>query len=71
MTAAATGAGPVLAAAWNDAALQLWHLRTGRVAHLPLPAPATSLALTPDARLLLATPDGARSLRLHPARLWE
>lgn len=71
MTAALTPHGPVLAVAWNDAALHLWHLRTSRMRPVPLLVPCHALALSAGSRLTVAGPDGAYALRLDTARLWD
>ncbi|MFE6892755.1 WD40 repeat domain-containing protein [Streptomyces sp. NPDC057694] len=63
--------GPILAVAWNDARLHLWHLATGRVRALPLLTRCRALALSPDLRLTIAGPDGSYALRLDAPRLWD
>ncbi|WP_225851086.1 hypothetical protein [Streptomyces sp. HPF1205] len=73
LSAAHTPRGPVLAIAWNDATVTLWHIPTGRVHRLPLLTPATSLALTstPSPRLAFAGPEGVWTLSLDATRLWD
>ncbi|MFF3909655.1 hypothetical protein ACFYZJ_27590 [Streptomyces sp. NPDC001848] len=84
MTTQQTSAGPLLAVAWNDASLHLWHLPSGRVRVLPLLLPCSSLACTaapaapglPDpsgSRLCLTVggSEGSYALSLNPARLWS
>lgn len=71
MTAARTADGPVLAVAWNDATLHLWHLLTSRVRPVPLLVPCQALALSPASRLTVGGPEGAYALRLDTARLWD
>ncbi|MFE2430601.1 WD40 repeat domain-containing protein [Streptomyces sp. NPDC059373] len=71
MTAAPTADGPVLAVAWNDATLHLWHVLTGRVRPIPLLLPCQALALSPDSRLTVGGPEGAYALGLDTARLWD
>ncbi|WP_309054764.1 hypothetical protein [Streptomyces sp.] len=63
-------AGPVLAVAWSDRRLHLWHLLSGRRAALPAPYRVGSLALTDDCLLLSSGPGGIRLTRLDPAALW-
>jgi hypothetical protein len=63
-------AGPVLAVAWSDQRLHLWHLLSGRRAALPAPYGLRSLALTGDGRLLSAGTRGTRLTRLDLAALW-
>ncbi|MYT72631.1 MULTISPECIES: hypothetical protein [unclassified Streptomyces] len=71
MAAAHSTHGPVLAVAWDDARVHLWHLRTGRVHALPLIARCRALALSPELHLTIAGPDGTYALRLDGSRLWH
>jgi hypothetical protein len=83
MTAQQTSVGPVLAVAWNDASLHLWHLPSGRVRSLPLLLPCSSLACTtapagPDRPALsdrlcltIGGSEGSYALSLDAARLWS
>ncbi|MER0481898.1 hypothetical protein ABR737_26790 [Streptomyces sp. Edi2] len=71
MTAAPTHHGPVLAVAWNDATLHLWHIPTSRMRSVPLLVPCRALALSPSSRLTVAGPNGAYALSLDTARLWD
>ncbi|MEV6944517.1 hypothetical protein AB0N07_21415 [Streptomyces sp. NPDC051172] len=80
MTAQQTSVGPLLAVAWNDASLHLWHLPSGRVRALPLLLPCSSLACTSsprpplsDSRLCLTIggSEGSYALSLDAARLWS
>ncbi|MGG2459804.1 WD40 repeat domain-containing protein [Streptomyces sp. RGM 3693] len=70
LAAADTPVGPVLAAAWNDAELHLWHLADGAVHTLPLLHRCNTLALSPSGRLTLGGPDGLHCLQLDLDRLW-
>lgn len=63
-------AGPVLAVAWSDRRLHLWHLLSGRTTALPAPHHVHSLALTEDGHLLSAGRGGVHLLRLDLAALW-
>ncbi|MFI7402276.1 WD40 repeat domain-containing protein [Streptomyces sp. NPDC049541] len=84
MTVQQTSVGPLLAVAWNDASLHLWHLPSGRVRALPLLLPCSSLACTPapavadqpalsDSRLCLTIggSEGSYALSLDAERLWS
>ncbi|MFF3517374.1 hypothetical protein [Streptomyces sp. NPDC002573] len=84
MTTQQTSAGPLLAVAWNDASLHLWHLPSGRVRTLPLLLPCSSLACTtapavpnhpaPSGSPLCLTiggSEGSYALSLNPGRLWS
>ncbi|MER5944812.1 hypothetical protein ABT127_01975 [Streptomyces sp. NPDC001904] len=71
LAAAHTADGPVLAVAWTDARVHLWHLRTGRVHVVPLLVRCRALALSAGLRLTVAGPDGAYALGLDAARLWD
>ncbi|MBM9510232.1 hypothetical protein [Actinacidiphila acididurans] len=69
LAAAHTPYGPVLAAAWNDATVSLWHIATGRTGTLPLLAPAAALALLPDGHLVAGSAEGVCALRLDIDRV--
>ncbi|TKA04833.1 AAA family ATPase [Actinacidiphila oryziradicis] len=71
LAAAPTAHGPVLAVAWNDAVLHLWHLPTGHVRAVPLITPCSALALTPDCHLVVGGTEGAYALALDTVRLWD
>ncbi|MCZ0995501.1 hypothetical protein O1L44_23785 [Streptomyces noursei] len=71
LAAADTPAGPLLAAAWNDAELHLWHLTSGTVRTLPLLYRCNALTLSPTGRLTLSGPDGLHTLQLALDRLWN
>ncbi|MFF4799262.1 WD40 repeat domain-containing protein [Streptomyces sp. NPDC001351] len=84
MTAEQTSVGPLLAVAWNDASLHLWHLPSGRVRAVPLLLPCSSLACTPAPavadepahsasrlRLMIGGSEGSYALSLDAARLWS
>lgn len=70
IAAAHTDAGPVLAVAWSDRRLHLWHLLSGRMADLPDPHHSQALAVTSDGHLVTAGRDGVHSTRLELAALW-
>ncbi|GAU69866.1 hypothetical protein SSP35_15_00210 [Streptomyces sp. NBRC 110611] len=70
LAAASTPAGPVLAAAWNDQEIHLWHLLSGTVRVLPLLSRCTSLAFTPTGQLTVGGPDGFHAIRLDLGQLW-
>ncbi|GAA4075118.1 hypothetical protein [Streptomyces shaanxiensis] len=71
LAAAQTPAGPVLAVAWSDAELHLWHVYSGQMRVLPLLDACHALALTPDGLLLVGGPDGLYAVRLRLDALWE
>ncbi|MFJ6752121.1 hypothetical protein ACIQNI_28645 [Streptomyces sp. NPDC091266] len=71
LAAANTPAGPVLAAAWGDYQLHIWHLLSGTVQVLPLLYRCNSLALTPTGQLAVGGPDGAYALHLDLDRVWR
>lgn len=71
MAAAHTAHGPVLAVAWNDATLHLWHIPTGRMRPVPLLGPCQAVALSPDSHLTIGGPEGSYALRLDTTRLWD
>ncbi|MFI9648771.1 hypothetical protein ACIHAA_21005 [Streptomyces sp. NPDC052040] len=70
LAAADTDAGPVLAVAWSDQRLHLWHLLSGRMADLPTLHQSQALAVTRDGHLVAAGRDGVHSTRLDLAALW-
>ncbi|MEU6354416.1 AAA family ATPase [Streptomyces sp. NPDC047072] len=71
LAAAATPEGPVLAVAWSDGALHLWHVLSGRMRAIPLLHPCRTLALTPEGLLLAGGPEGVYAVRLRLDRLWD
>ncbi|NEY31205.1 hypothetical protein GTU99_03115 [Streptomyces sp. PRKS01-65] len=71
LAAAGTPAGPVLAVAWSDAELHLWHVPSGRMRALPLLHACHALALTSLGVLVLGGPDGLYAVRLRLDTLWE
>lgn len=71
MTAAHSAHGPVLAVAWNDATVHLWHLPTGRVRSIPLLVRCQDLVLSPDLHLTIAGADGTHALRLGTPQFWD
>ncbi|MET7689634.1 hypothetical protein ABZT06_16930 [Streptomyces sp. NPDC005483] len=71
LAAADTDAGPVLAVAWSDGELHLWHVFSGKVRVLPLPRPCDALSLTPEGLLLVGDPEGLYALRLRLDALRE
>ncbi|REK92083.1 hypothetical protein DY245_00965 [Streptomyces inhibens] len=70
LAAASTPAGPLLAAAWNDSEIHLWHILSGKVQILPLLYRCSALALTPTGQLTVSGPDGFHAIRLDLDRLW-
>ncbi|MFF7643201.1 hypothetical protein [Streptomyces canus] len=71
LAAADTSAGPVLAVAWSDGEVHLWHVFSGRVRVLPWLRGCDALALTPDGLLVIADPEGLSAVRLRLDVLWE
>ncbi|MFF4032984.1 hypothetical protein ACFYZ2_25065 [Streptomyces sviceus] len=71
LSAADTPAGPVLAVAWSDGELHLWHVFSGRVRVLPWLRGCDALALTPGGLLVLADAEGLHGVRLRLDALWE
>ncbi|WP_405745872.1 hypothetical protein [Streptomyces canus] len=71
LAAADTSAGPVLAVAWSDGELHLWHVFSGRVRVLPWLRGCASLALTPEGLLVIADAEGLHAVRLRLDVLWE
>ncbi|WP_458248288.1 WD40 repeat domain-containing protein [Streptomyces sp. MAI_2237] len=71
MAAAHTAHGPVLAVAWNDASVHLWHVPTGRVRTIPLLVRCQALVLSPGLHLTIGGPDGTYTLRLDASQLWD
>ncbi|MGX1367018.1 hypothetical protein RKD19_002377 [Streptomyces canus] len=71
LAAADTPAGPVLAVAWSDGEVHLWHVSTGRVRVLPWLRGCDALALTPEGLLVIGDPAGLHAVRLRLDVLWE
>jgi hypothetical protein len=71
LAAADTPAGPVLAVAWSDGELHLWHVFSGRVRVLPWLHGCDGLALTPEGLLVVADTEGLCAVRLRLDVLWE
>ncbi|MCX5262335.1 hypothetical protein OOK27_50920 [Streptomyces canus] len=71
LAAADTSAGPVLAVAWSDGELHLWHVFTGRVRVLPWLHGCDALALTPGGLLLIGDPEGLHAVQLRLDALRE
>jgi hypothetical protein len=71
LAAADTPAGPVLAVAWDDGELHLWHVLTGRVRVLPWLRGCDALALTPEGLLVVGDTTGTTAVRLRLDVLWE
>ncbi|WP_329294180.1 hypothetical protein [Streptomyces pseudovenezuelae] len=71
LAAADTPAGPVLAVAWSDGEVHLWHVFTGRVRVLPWLRDCDSLALTPEGVLVVGDTAGLSAVRLRLDVLWE
>lgn len=75
--------GPLLAVAWNDASLHLWHLPSGSVRVLPLLLPCSSLAFGTASDpgpsdpagsrfcLTVGGSEGSYALGLNTERLWS
>lgn len=70
LAAAQTSYGPVLAVAWSDLALHLWHIENGDVRALPLLAECHAMAFDKDGDLTLAGPAGLWGLSIAYDRLW-
>ncbi|MGW6909023.1 WD40 repeat domain-containing protein [Streptomyces sp. NPDC054940] len=70
LAAADTSVGPVLAVAWSDAEIHLWHVFSGRMHVLPLLHPCGALALTADGLLIVGSPEGLYAVRLRLDGLW-
>ncbi len=66
LAATDTPDGPVLAVAWSDQRLHLWHLPSGRLSGIPWPGPVEALAFTPDRTLHVATPTTLTAITLQP-----
>jgi WD40 repeat protein len=71
LAAADTPVGPVLAVAWGDGELHLWHVFSGSVRTLPLLHACGALALTPDGLLVIGDPEGLYAVRLRLDGLWK
>jgi hypothetical protein len=71
LAAADTSAGPVLAVAWSDGELHLWHVFTGRVRVLPWLHVCDALALTSEGLLVIGDPEGVHAVRLRLDVLWD
>ncbi|WP_228473060.1 hypothetical protein [Streptomyces cyaneochromogenes] len=71
LAAADTSVGPVLAVAWSDAELHLWHVFSGRMRTLPLLHACSALALTPEGLLFVGGPEGLYAARLRLDGLWS
>ncbi|WP_260475560.1 hypothetical protein [Streptomyces sp. WAC 06725] len=69
LAAAITAAGPVLAAAWNDGELHLWHISSGKAEVLPLLYRCSALALSAGGQLMVGGPDGMYAVQLRLDRL--
>ncbi|MFE7612789.1 WD40 repeat domain-containing protein [Streptomyces celluloflavus] len=70
LAAAGTPVGPLLAAAWNDSEIHLWHILSGKVHILPTLYRCSALALTPTGQLTVSGPDGFHAIQLDLDRLW-
>ncbi|MFE3036640.1 hypothetical protein ACFXKY_33920 [Streptomyces canus] len=71
LAAADTSAGPVLAVAWSDGEVHLWHVLSGRVRVLPWLRDCDALALTPGGLLVIGNRAGLSAVRLRLDGLWE
>ncbi|MFH8346903.1 hypothetical protein [Streptomyces sp. NPDC018045] len=65
LTATNTPVGPVLAAAWNDGELHLWHLLSGTARTLPLLYRCNALTLDAHGHLTAGGPDGVYAVQLR------
>lgn len=66
LAAADTTAGPLLAAAWNDSELHVWHVLSGTSRTVPLARPAAALAFTRDGLLAVGDQYGVWAMRISP-----
>lgn len=64
LAATDTKTGPLLAAAWNDGELHVWHTRSGKSRTLPLAQTANALAFTRDGLLAVGGPHGVCAMRI-------
>lgn len=64
LAATDTPAGPLLAAAWNDAELHVWHVLSGTSRTLPLVRTADALAFTRDGLLAVGDREGVWAMRI-------
>lgn len=71
LAATDTPAGPVLAVAWSDGELHLWHVLSGRVRVLPWLHGCDTLAMTPEGLLVLGNAEGLYGVRLRLDGVWE
>ncbi|MER6245221.1 WD40 repeat domain-containing protein [Streptomyces griseorubiginosus] len=71
LAAADTSVGPVLAVAWSDGGVHLWHVLSGRVRALPWLRVCDALALTPEGLLVIGDAEGLCGVRLRWDGLWE
>ncbi|MGX1970999.1 WD40 repeat domain-containing protein [Streptomyces kronopolitis] len=70
LATADTDIGPLLAAAWNDGEVHLWHLTSGTARTVPLLYRCNALSLTPSGHLTVSGPDGSHTIRLSLHQLW-
>ncbi|MFC9229979.1 hypothetical protein ACFTZI_13605 [Streptomyces decoyicus] len=71
LAAAETPVGLLIAAAWNDAELHLWHLTSRKLQTLPLLSRCNALTLSSTGQLTIGGPDGVHGVRLDLDRLWD
>ncbi|MET7735439.1 WD40 repeat domain-containing protein [Streptomyces sp. NPDC005402] len=71
LAAADTPAGPVLAVAWSDGELHLWHVFSGRMRVLPWLYGCDTLALAPEGLLVVGDAGGLYAVQLRLDVLWE
>lgn len=71
LAAADTPAGPVLAVAWSDGEVHLWHVFSGRVRVLPWLRGCDALALTPEGLLVLGDGEGLYAVGVRVEGVWE
>ncbi|RAG84841.1 hypothetical protein DN069_14990 [Streptacidiphilus pinicola] len=66
LAATDTTTGPILAVAWSDQRIHLWHLLSGALSAFPWPAPIESLAFAADGTLFISTPTTVTAVGLAP-----
>ncbi|WP_249125880.1 hypothetical protein [Streptomyces sp. A2-16] len=70
LAATDTPAGPVLAVAWSDGEVHLWHVFSGRVRVLPWLRDCDALAVTPEGVLVIGDSEGLSAVGLRLDGLW-
>jgi hypothetical protein len=64
LAATDTTRGPLLAAAWNDGELHIWHVLSGTFRTVPLTQTANALAFTREGLLAVGGPHGVWAMRI-------